>query len=334
MKFENIEASYLFLGVLGLFIFYLLTRQQEKRALAHFAEKELLIGLLSSFNIKNRRKKIICVFAALVFSIVALMRPQWGFHWEEGMRSGLDILIAIDTSRSMLAEDVKPNRLEHAKGMIKELVKELKGDRVGLIAFSGRAFLVCPLTNDYNGVLFSLENLDADVIPKGGTSISSAIGEALRSYRGEERKYKVLLLLTDGEDHEGDPISLIETTKQEGLRIFSIGMGSPEGDLIPIIRENGQKEFLKDGQGQVVKSLLDEDLLRKIALRTNGSYARADGGKSGLKQIYDERLSKLEKGEFEGKMRKSYKERFQIPLVLVLLLLVFEPFIRERKKGT
>src|SRR4030042_7109988 len=140
MKCENIEASYLFLGVLGLFIFYLLTRQQEKRALAHFAEKELLIGLLSSFNIKNRRKKIICVFAALVFSIVALMRPQWGFHWEEGMRSGLDILIAIDTSRSMLAEDVKPNRLEHAKRMIKELVKELKGDRVGLIAFSGRAF--------------------------------------------------------------------------------------------------------------------------------------------------------------------------------------------------
>lgn len=334
MRFENIEASYLFLGILGLFIFYLLTRRREKKALEHFARKELLPELLSSLDSESRKKKLILVFTAIAFSIVALMRPQWGFYWEEGKRSGLDILIAIDTSRSMLAEDVKPNRLEHAKEMIRELVKGLRGDRIGLIAFSGRAFLACPLTNDYAGVLFSLQNLDENLIPKGGTSLSSAIGEALKSYRGEEKKYKVLILLTDGEDHEGDPIRLIENAKQEGLRIFSVGIGTPEGDLIPMTRGDGQKEFLKDGQGRVVKSHLNEDLLRKIALKADGNYVKAEGEISGLKQIYEERLSKMEKGEFEGKMRKKNTERFQIPLMIALLLLVYEPLIMERKKVT
>jgi Ca-activated chloride channel family protein len=334
MKFENIEASYLLLGILVLLIIYFLTRRQERRALERFAQKGLLSGLLSSIDFKNRRRKIVLFFTALILLIVALMRPQWGFHWEEGKRSGLDILFAIDTSRSMLAEDLKPNRLEHAKGMIRDLVKELKGDRVGLIAFSGRGFLVCPLTNDYNGFLLSVEGLDVDTLSRGGTSISSAIGEALKSYGEGEKKYKILILLSDGENHEGDPLTLMETTKQEGLRIFCIGIGTREGELIPITRDSSQKEFLKDGQGNVIKSVLNEDLLRSIALETDGGYARVNGGESVLKRIYEERLLKMEKGEFEGRMRKSYKERFQIPLAIALLLLVFETFIWERRKET
>jgi Ca-activated chloride channel family protein len=334
MKFENIEASYLLLGILILLIIYFLTRRQEKRDLECFAQKDLLSGLLSTFDFKNRRRKIVLFFAALLLLIVALMRPQWGFHWEEGKRSGLDILFAIDTSRSMLAEDLKPNRLEHAKGMIRDLVKELKGDRVGLIAFSGRGFLVCPLTNDYNGFLLSVEGLDVDTLSRGGTSISSAIGEALKSYIKGEKKYKILILLSDGENHEGDPLTLMETTKQEGLRIFCIGIGTREGELIPITRDSSQKEFLKDGQGNVIKSVLNEDLLRSIALKTDGEYARAHGGESVLKRIYEERLLKMEKGEFEGKMRKSYEERFQIPLAIALFLLSFELFIGERRKET
>lgn len=334
MNFDNIQAAYLFLGLLGLLIFCFLTRHQGEKALETFAQKELLSGLLSPFVRKKQRMRMIFIFTALIFSIVALMRPQWGFHWEEGKRSGLDILIAVDTSRSMLAEDVKPNRLEYAKGMVKDLVKQLKGDRIGLIAFSGRAFLLCPLTADYSGFMLSLDSLGVDTIPRGGTSISSAIREALKSYGGRERKYKALVLLTDGEDHEGDPLTLVETTKQEGLRIFCIGIGTREGDLIPITHQDGQREFLKDEQGHVVKSLLNEDILKKIVLNANGSYARANGGESALKRIYEERVSKMEKGEFEGKMRKRYKERFQIPLAIALLLLVFEPFIRGRRKGT
>ncbi len=334
MKFHNIYVSYLFLGVLGLFIFYILARQKDKRALETFAPVELLPGLLSFFDMKRKRIRGMLALIALALMIVALMRLQWGFYWEEGKRSGLDILIAVDASRSMLAEDVEPNRLEYAKRLVKDFVKQLKGDRVGLIAFSGRAFLVCPLTVDYNGFMLSLEDIGVDTLPRGGTSLSSVIQEALRGDEKKGIKNKVLILLTDGEDHEGDPLRLAEKAQKEGLRIFCVGIGTEEGGLIPIHFTDGQKEFLKDENGHVVKSALNEDLLKKIASKADGGYTRDKGGESGLKRIYENKLSTVEKSEFEGRMKKQHKEWFQIPLAMALFLLVLESFITERKKGT
>ena len=334
MNFHNIHAFYLFLGVLGFLIFYILAHQKDKRALETFAPVELLPGLLSFFDMKRKRIRVMLALTALALMIVALMRPQWGFYWEEGKRSGLDILIAVDVSRSMLVEDVKRNRLECAKEAVKGFVRQLKGDRVGLIAFSGHAFLVCPLTFDYNGFMLSLEDIGIDTLPRGGTSLSSVIQEALRSVGKKEIKNKVLILLTDGEDHEGDPLRLAEKAQKEGLRIFCVGIGTEEGGLIPIHSAYGQKEFLKDENSHVVRSALNEDLLKKIASKAGGGYTREKGGESGLKRIYEKKLSTIEKSEFEGRMKKQYKEWFQIPLAMALFLLVLESFITERKKGT
>ncbi|MDD5691503.1 MAG: VWA domain-containing protein [Candidatus Omnitrophica bacterium] len=331
MRFAAGNFVFGFIIVLALALFYLWAAKLRKSALEKFAQKELLGELLSRLDYKKRFLKIILIVLAITLMLFALMRPQWGFHWEEVRRKGVDILIALDTSKSMLAEDVKPSRLERSKLAIKDLVRNLKGDRIGLIAFSGSAFLQCPLTLDYGGFLLSLDNTGIDTIPKGGTSITSAIKEALRSYEGGQKKYKVLVIITDGEDHEGDPEQAAEEAKKEGIKIFCIGIGTKEGDLIPVTDENGQRLFVKDNQGNVVKSHLDEASLQKIALNTGGVYVRATNAEFGLDLIYREKIARMEKRELEAKMNKHYEERFQIFLGLALSLLIIEHFISEKK---
>lgn len=298
-----------------------------------FAEDELLGQLTQSLNRKRQYLKASVITLSVLMIILTLLRPQWGFTWEEVKRSGLDILIAIDTSKSMLAEDIKPNRLERSKLAVRDLVKKLRGDRIGLIAFSGSAFLQCPLTVDYNGFLLSLKSLDFNTIPRGGTSISSAIETALHSYEGGAKKYKVLVIITDGEDHEGDVIKVAEEAREAGITIYSIGIGTNEGEIIPVTDESGNTMYLKNRQGNVVKTRLDETTLQKIALTTGGSYVRATKTEFGLELIYKEKLSKMEKREIEDKMVKQYEERFQIPLIFAFVLLLLEPFISERKRN-
>jgi Ca-activated chloride channel family protein len=332
MTFQNIRASYLLLGVLGFLIFYILAHHKDKKAMERLAAVELRAGLLSSFDMKRRMIKVILALTALTLMIVALMRPQWGFYWREGRLSGLDILIAVDVSRSMLTEDVKPNRLDLAKEAVRGFVRQLRADRVGLIAFSGQSFLACPLTVDYAGFILSLEDLGTDTVPRGGTSLSSAIQEALTDEERKGIKNRTLILLTDGEDHEGDALRLAEKAHREGLRIFCAGIGTVEGGPIPIHSADNAKEFLKDETGRVITSALNEGLLKKIALNAGGSYIREKGGESGLKRVYETHLSSLEKSEFEGRMKKEYKQWFQIPLAMAFFLLMLEPFITERKK--
>ncbi|MFA5363339.1 MAG: VWA domain-containing protein [Candidatus Omnitrophota bacterium] len=333
MRFAAVNFIYAFFVVPAVVLFYFWAARLRTAALEKFAQKELLGELLSAVDYRKRFLKIAVIVLAVALSLFALMRPQWGFYWEEVKRTGVDIVIALDTSKSMLSEDVKPNRLQRSKLAIKDLVRNLKGDRIGLIAFSGSAFLQCPLTVDYGGFLLSLDDVGIDTIPKGGTSITSAIKEALRSYEGGQKKYKVLIVITDGEDHEGDPVQAAEEAKKEGISIFCAGIGTQEGDLIPVVDESGQKAFLKDEQGAVVKSRLDENSLQKIALGTGGVYVRATNTEFGLDLIYRDRISKMEKRELQTKMNKHYEERFQIFLWLVLFLLVIEPFINDKKEA-
>ena len=331
MRFAAVNFAFGFIILLFLGLFYFWAAKLRKSALERFAQKELLNELLSRLDYRKRLLKSALMVLAISFMLFALMRPQWGFHWEEVKRKGVDILVALDTSKSMLAEDVKPSRLERSKLAIKDLLRNLKGDRIGLIAFSGSAFLQCPLTLDYGGFLLSLDNTDTDAIPKGGTSITSAIREALRSYEGAQKKYKVLVIITDGEDHEGDPVQAAEEAKKEGIKIYCIGIGTKEGELIPVTDETGQKSFLKDNQGNVVKSRLDEASLQKIALNTGGVYVRATNAEFGLDLIYREKIAKMEKRELDAKMNKHYEERFQIFLWLALFLLVIGYFISDNK---
>ena len=332
IRFAQLNLIYLLWLVPILALFYIWSFRKHKNILRRFADETLLNELTLSLDMRKRKLKTVLIITAILFGILSLMRPQWGFHWEKIKRKGIDILIAIDTSKSMLADDVKPNRLERSKLAVKDMIKKLNGDRIGLIAFAGDAFLQCPLTVDYSGFMLSLDSLDTDTIQKGGTSISSAIMEAIKVYKKEQKKYKILVLITDGEDHAGDPVKMAKDAKKEGVKIFCIGIGTKEGELIPVTNKDGGKGFLKDNAGNAVKTRLDEPTLQKIALDTGGCYVRSSGANFGLDLIYEQKLSKIKKKEFKEKMIRRFEERFQIPLAICLLLLLLEPFISERKK--
>jgi Ca-activated chloride channel homolog len=304
------------------------------RAWQRFAQKDLLNELLAQVDPRLQQLKTALSLGAVLFCLLALARPQWGFQWQEVRRRGLDILVALDTSKSMLAGDVKPNRLERSKLAVRDLTTRLKGDRIGLMAFAGSAFLECPLTVDYNGFLLALDDISVDTIPKGGTSISNAIHEAVRSYAGGMKKYKTLIIITDGEDHEGDVAAAADAAKKEGVVIYCIGIGTQEGDLVFVDNEEGKKEYLKDSGGNAVKSRLNEEILQEICRITGGTYVRATSTEFGLELLYNEKLSKIEKTELESKMSKLYTERFQVPLAAAALLLLLELFISDRKADT
>lgn len=333
MLFADFEKIHLFWFLMAVILFYFWAIRRKKAIMKKFARKDLLEELSSSLSPLRQRVKAVLVILAIALCLLALMRPQYGFHWEQVKRQGLDIIIALDTSKSMLAEDVKPNRLERSKLAIKDLLKKLRGDRVGLVAFSGEAFVQCPLTVDYSGFLLALNSVDSNIIPNPGTSISSAISEAARSYEPGQKKYKVLIIITDGEDHEGDPLAAAEKAAKEGVVIFCVGIGTGEGELVPVVNGEGKREFLKDREGNFVKSRLDEKILEKIAFSSSGSYVRASGAGFGLDALYEEKIAVMEKREFEGKMRKRHEERFQLVLAVVLLVLAVEPFISTRKSA-
>lgn len=297
-----------------------------------FAEKSLIKGIAPSLSTARRIFKMILLVIAVSLVLIALARPQWGYEWQEIKRSGVDILVAMDVSKSMLARDVLPNRLERSKYAVKDLVKKLSGDRIGLIAFAGTAFLQCPLTIDYNGFLLALDDLSTSTIPRGGTSIAAAIEEAVKTLKGPEKKYKALIIITDGEELEGDAAERLKEAQKTGIKIYAVGVGTSEGELIPVIDERQERAYLADKQGNTVKTRLDEELLKKITIPTGGSYVRATGVDFGLTLLYDKGISTMEKRDIESAMKKHYEERFQIFLALALILLFLEPLLSERKR--
>ena len=304
----------------------------RKKAIQRFVEGHLVKDIAGSLDPARAVQKNIILLFVVLLCVLALLRPQWGFQWQEVKREGIDILIVIDTSKSMLTQDVKPNRLERTKFAVEDLLRKLKGDRIGLIAFSGEPFLVCPLTVDYGGFQISLNDLNVGTIPRGGTNVEKAIEEAIKDYDKTSSQYKAIIIVTDGDNLEGDPIRAAKKAKDHGIKIYCVGIGSAEGELIQIRNADNELTFLKDNQGNFVKSRLNEKLLKEIALITGGVYVRASGSRFGLDLIYERELAKLEKREIEAKMEKKYFERFQFPLSLAMLLLVIETCMTRRKK--
>ena len=317
----------------GLAAFWVWAFRERRRVLAAFAEPALLTQLAGAVDWAARRLKAAVVLAASLLLVLALVGPEWGFRWEEVKRRGVDIVIALDVSQSMLAEDVKPNRLQRAKLAIQELVPLLRGDRIGLVAFAGTAFVQCPLTVDAGAFSLVLEDVSPSTIPRGGTAIAQAIRAALDAFTGSPGGSRALVLITDGEDHEGDPVAAAKEAAKAGVTIFCIGIGTPEGELIPVTDAEGHQAFLKDREGRTVKSRLDETILERLALATGGSYVRATATSFGLDLLYRERISRLEKQEAESTMRKRYTERFQWPLALAFLLLLVEPLVSDRRRA-
>ncbi|KPK77024.1 MAG: hypothetical protein AMJ79_04670 [Phycisphaerae bacterium SM23_30] len=265
--------------------------------------------------------------------VVALTQPGWNPRPEKIARRGRNIVVLMDVSRSMLAEDLYPNRLEHAKLAVGDLLDVLDGDRVGIVAFAGSCVVKCPLTQDYGFVRMALVDIGPESINRGGTNIGDAIRKATEEvFDRQERDYKDIILITDGEDHESFPLNAAEKAAQEGVRIYAIGLGDDrEGSRIPITGSDGEKTFLKY-QGEEVWSKLDSYTLGKIALATGGKYWQVGTGTFDLAELYSSSIAPAVKKELESTTIMRYDEKFQIFLALALGLLVLEAFISERKK--
>ncbi len=302
--------------------------KRRARLMERMVDPALWPTMLPGYSNQRRRIKNLLRVCALALAVLAVARPQWGFQWEEVKQRGLSIIVALDTSKSMLAQDLKPNRLQQAKWGVRDLVRELRGDRIGLVAFAGDAFLQCPTTIDYAAFLMMLDDVYAGIIPLGGTDLFQALEKSLDSFEKESAADKVIVLISDGEGHTGDPLELLPRLKEENVRVFTIGAGTREGELIQT-----SDGFVKDMSGHVVKSSLNEKLLKRIAFETGGFYVRSAAGDFGLERVYQQGISKLQREERESRMAKTWTERFQWLLGTALLLLLIEACVRPVKKG-
>ncbi len=332
MRFGNLEYLWLLLLLPVCGIFFVWAVKSKRRALEMFADSEVLKHLVKSVNFRVQKIRLLLFLVILLLLVITLIQPKWGYHWKEVKRKGLDIVVALDLSKSMLAEDIKPNRLEGAKREIKSLINMMKGDRIAIVAFAGSAFVQCPLTLDYGTAKLFLDNLDINSIPLGGTNIGEAINVSIQAFEGHEKKHRVLILITDGEDHGERVMQAVEEAKKQGIVIFTIGIGKQEGAPIPSIDEDGRKGFVKDKEGNVVLSKLDPVLLQKIALLTGGKKGTIGGGSFPLEEIYQEEVSKMEKKELESSRQKRFENRFQWPLFIAIILYVLEAVLIERKR--
>ena len=331
MRFGDPQAFWLLLLAPVCVVFYIWAFRRRRRALADFGSPALMEKLTSATSRVRQGVKAALTVVGFIFMALALVQPQFGTRLELLHRRGVDIMVALDTSLSMLAEDIKPNRLQRACYEIEAFIDRLEGDRVGLIAFAGRSFVLCPLTLDYGAAKLFLDTIDTEMIPVKGTAIAEAIQTGTRALGAQERKYRVLVLITDGEDHAGDPVAVAEEAAEAGVRIFSVGVGTPEGELIPM-REGGRVDYMKDRQGNIVKTRLDEATLEQIARITDGVYLRASAGGVGLDAVYDQ-IAEMEKKELESRKYTQYKHRFQWPLALALVCFVSEALLSDRRRG-
>jgi Ca-activated chloride channel family protein len=324
---EYLNALYL-LPILVI-IFYLLYKNKN-RLLERFANKELHPVIVSSYsNVKNYIKFgiVLLAFACL---IIAAANPQVGTKLQEVKQTGIDVYILLDVSRSMNAEDIKPNRLEKAKYQISNLIQKLHGDRIGLIIFAGKAYIQFPLTTDYSAAGLFLSAVDVNSVPQQGTSIGSAINLAVESFDSSSTE-KVIITITDGEDHEGDVMDAVDKAVSNGIKIYTIGLGSTGGVPIPVYNSRGDMVgFKKDNEGNSVLTKLDEESLKQIASAGNGEYFRGNNYEDYLDKIYND-LSELKKSEFGVKKVTDYEDRFYYFLIPAILLLIIELFISEKK---
>jgi Ca-activated chloride channel family protein len=332
MRFEHPQLLWLLLPALpGLAAFFWWAWRKKRHLISQFVQSRLLAHLTVGVSARRQKLRMSLMVAAVALLILVLARPQWGFEWEEARQRGLDIVIAIDTSRSMLAGDLPPNRLERAKLASLDLLKLARTDRLGLVAFAGAAFLQCPLTIDNTAFRQSLNGLTTSIIPQGGTALAEAIRAAQGAFADQDENYKVLILFTDGEDHDGHALEAARQAAKEGLRIYTIGVGTPNGELITLPNANGGTDFLKDDQGQVVKSRLDDKLLQEIA-EAGGGFYQALSGANTMDILYERGLAPLPKSEFSARQVKRYHEHFQAFLGVALVLLLAEMFIPEQKR--
>jgi Ca-activated chloride channel homolog len=333
MRFENLNLLWLLLVLPpALALFFWWRERVKQQLLARFIEARLLSQLTVGISLTRRKWRFALIILAVGLSIFALAQPEHGYDLQEVEQNGLDVAVAIDTSKSMLTTDIAPNRLERAKLAALELMQRSGADRLGLIAFAGEAFLECPLTSDNTVFQQSVQALDVNTIPEGGTSLASAINTALTAFR-ETGHHHALVLFTDGEDNvsESDVLAAAQNAAKAGLKIFTVGIGTAAGDLIRITGPDGNSDYVRDENGNVVKSHLNEPLLQQIAKITGGFYLPLRGADT-MDVLYERGLAPLPTSEVKEKLIRRYHEQFYWPLTMAILLLLAEMFWPERKR--
>lgn len=329
--FRIANPQYLFALLLipALIIFFWYSRIQRKKALAQFGQKEILSVLMPNVSTARPIIKFIVLLFALASIIIAAARPQFGSKLKTVKREGIELIIALDVSNSMLAEDIQPNRLEKAKRAISQLVDKLNNDKIGLIVFAGDAYTQLPITSDYVSAKLFLNSISPQIVPTQGTAIGAAIDLGVKSFSPQFAGSKVIIVITDGENHEDDAAGAAAKAASEGIVVHTLGMGLPNGALIPDF-SNGQKSYRKDNQGNTIVTKLDEAMLQKIAQAGKGSYIRANNSQVGLNTLFNE-VNKMAKTEMESQIYADYDDKFQYFIGLGLFLILLNYLILERK---
>ena len=319
------------LGIIPIILVLFLVLQIWKRkAQNKFADKHLLNKLSPNRSLFKSLLKITMLSLAFVCLTIALVNPKIGTKLETVKREGVDIVFAVDVSKSMLAEDIAPNRLEKSKQLVTQIINNLASDRIGIIAYAGKAFPQLPITTDYASAKMFLQNMNTDMLSSQGTAINEAINLAKTYFDDEEQTNRVLIIISDGEDHSEASVQVAEEANEEGIKIFTIGVGNEKGGPIPIKRNGVVLNYKKDKQGETVITRLNESTLKDIADEANGVYIKGDNTNEVVEEIRDI-LNKMDKTEFEAKQISEFKDQFQWFLVFGLFFLFIDIFFLERK---
>jgi Ca-activated chloride channel homolog len=328
-RFANPEYFWGLLIIPVLLLLFVYSRIARQKAIKQFGSEITMNLMMPNVSKPRPYLKFIIVMLALACFIFGLARPQFGSKLKKVKREGVELMIALDVSNSMMAEDIEPNRLERAKRAISRLIDKLRDDKIGLIVFAGQAYTQLPITSDYASAKLFLSSISPELIPVQGTAIGAAIDLASRSFTPSKETNKAIIVITDGENHEDDAVGAAKSAVGKGMVVHTIGMGLPQGSPIPVYI-NGQKEYRKDNEGKPVVTRLDENMLEQIAAAGKGIYIRANNAQVGLNTLFDE-INKMQKTEMESKVYSEYNDQFQILFAVGLALLLIEFLILERK---
>lgn len=325
-RFENPAFLYLLIIIPVFILIRLLEIRKRKLKLKKFGDIELLKQLMPDVSSSRRTLKFWLMIAALALLIIMLARPQMGTKISQEKRRGIEVIISLDISNSMRAEDVVPSRLDKSKMLVENMVDNFTNDKVGLVVFAGDAFIQLPITSDYVSAKMFLQNADPSLIATQGTDLAGAIELSSKSFTQQDKVGRAILIITDGEDHEGGAIEAAKKARKNGIRVFVLGVGSAKGSPVP----DGNGGYMKDNTGQEVMSALNEDMCKQIAEAGGGAYIHVDNTSLAQRQLNEE-LTKLQKGDISSVIYSEYDEQFQAVGILVLIVLIIETLLLERK---
>lgn len=327
-RFADIEMLWWLLTIPVFVVAYVLITRHKRRQLSEFGDPELMAQLMPDASKSRPIVKFALLMGALSLLIIAAARPQYGQQEKTVKRQGIEVMVALDISNSMLAEDVAPNRLDRAKQMLSKMIDNMVDDKVGLVVFAGEAFTQLPITCDYVSAKMFLNTISPKLIPTQGTAIGAALQTAIRSFGSQESDAgRAIILITDGENHEDDAIAAAKQAQELGIQVFVIGIGKPEGSPIPV---PGTNDYIKDRSGQVVVSRLNEEMCQEIAQAGKGAYVRCDNTNTAMRALQQE-LDRIATTDLETTIYADYNEQYQSFVLIALLLLVIDFFILMRQ---